>query len=203
MALLNKQNNAKAEIEKQAMHLIATKGYANTTVREIVEAAGVTKPTLYYYFQSKADLYEKIFKQQIDGFICEMEAIAHSDSSMVDRLERLADLHFNTLRADPLLTRFFFRTIFSGSSQMPQFDFNPVIDREDHCIQHILKCGVERGEIPKEAASFFSMIQFKAATHIYATRLAVGKQVEMPDDLAQKTVAYFLHGILDNSETEK
>jgi AcrR family transcriptional regulator len=36
-----------------AISLFARKGYAATTVREIVAAAGVTKPVLYYYFEDK------------------------------------------------------------------------------------------------------------------------------------------------------
>ena len=42
--------------------LFAEKGYASTSVREIVEGAGVTKPVLYYYFKSKEELFESICK---------------------------------------------------------------------------------------------------------------------------------------------
>ncbi len=40
--------------------LFASRGYAATSIREIVEAAGVTKPVLYYHFQSKEGLYRAI-----------------------------------------------------------------------------------------------------------------------------------------------
>ncbi|MEA2040283.1 MAG: TetR/AcrR family transcriptional regulator, partial [Thermodesulfobacteriota bacterium] len=33
--------------------IFAEKGYASTTVREIVARAGVSKPVLYYYFKNK------------------------------------------------------------------------------------------------------------------------------------------------------
>ena len=39
-----------------AAKLFAERGYDATSVREIVEAAGVAKPTLYYYFRSKEGL---------------------------------------------------------------------------------------------------------------------------------------------------
>lgn len=35
-------------------------GYAGTTIADIVEQLGVTKPYLYYYFGSKADIYETL-----------------------------------------------------------------------------------------------------------------------------------------------
>ncbi len=43
-------------IARVAAQLFATLGYDATSVRNIVEAAEVTKPTLYYHFQSKEGL---------------------------------------------------------------------------------------------------------------------------------------------------
>jgi hypothetical protein len=43
-----------------AARLFANKGYAGAAVREIVDAAGVTKPTLYYYFKNKEELYVQL-----------------------------------------------------------------------------------------------------------------------------------------------
>ena len=40
--------------------LFAERGYDATSVREIVEAAGVAKPTLYYYFRSKEGLAQAL-----------------------------------------------------------------------------------------------------------------------------------------------
>src|SRR5258708_6361423 len=35
-------------------------GYTGASVREITEASQVTKPTLYYYFKSKEELYTRL-----------------------------------------------------------------------------------------------------------------------------------------------
>lgn len=40
-----------------ALRLFATKGYNSTTMDDIAEAAGVTKPLLYQHFESKRALY--------------------------------------------------------------------------------------------------------------------------------------------------
>ena len=45
-----------SKLLEAAVRLFATKGYPATSTREIVEAAGVTKPMLYYYFQNKEGL---------------------------------------------------------------------------------------------------------------------------------------------------
>jgi len=46
-----------------ASELFTRKGYAATTVREIVTAAGVTKPVLYYYFKNKEGIYLELFRE--------------------------------------------------------------------------------------------------------------------------------------------
>ncbi len=45
-----------------AAELFTQKGYAATTVREIVAAAGVTKPVLYYYFRNKEGIYLELMR---------------------------------------------------------------------------------------------------------------------------------------------
>jgi AcrR family transcriptional regulator len=53
---MSHQNDNAEKILQVGVHLMATKGYQATSTREIVEAAGVTKPMLYYYFESKEGL---------------------------------------------------------------------------------------------------------------------------------------------------
>ncbi len=47
-------------IARTAARLFAERGYDATSVREIVEAAGVAKPTMYYYFRSKEGLAQAL-----------------------------------------------------------------------------------------------------------------------------------------------
>ncbi len=51
-----------------ALDLFTEKGYAATSVREIVDAAGVTKPVLYYYFKSKEGIYLELFREPFAFF---------------------------------------------------------------------------------------------------------------------------------------
>jgi TetR/AcrR family transcriptional regulator len=61
-----------------ALKLFNQKGYAGTTVREIVADAGVTKPVLYYYFGNKEGIYLELlegplrkFEELLENFCCE------------------------------------------------------------------------------------------------------------------------------------
>ena len=61
-ALNAPQPNARQRLLETATELFAEKGYAGTSVREIVERAGVSKPVLYYYFKSKEGLFYAILE---------------------------------------------------------------------------------------------------------------------------------------------
>jgi TetR/AcrR family transcriptional regulator len=65
---MNHQNDNAEKILQVGIHLMAKKGYQATSTREIVAAAGVTKPMLYYYFGSKEGLCKagiRRFSEQI------------------------------------------------------------------------------------------------------------------------------------------
>lgn len=56
-----KDSSVAADVTRAAVELFASNGYANTSVQQIVEAAGVTKGAMYHYFESKDDLLFGIY----------------------------------------------------------------------------------------------------------------------------------------------
>ena len=62
-------------IARSAARLFAERGYDATSVREIVEAAGVAKPTLYYYFRSKEGLAQALLTVPLTNLVAELRRI--------------------------------------------------------------------------------------------------------------------------------
>jgi AcrR family transcriptional regulator len=60
------------KLMRVSVELFAEQGYAQTSVQQIVDAAGVTKGALYHYFKSKDDLlfdiYDRILSLQREHF---------------------------------------------------------------------------------------------------------------------------------------
>ena len=56
------------KIVECALDLFCRKGYESVGVQEICTAAGVTKPTLYYYFKSKYGLLEELLEEKYAEF---------------------------------------------------------------------------------------------------------------------------------------
>lgn len=64
------------EIIDAAVRIIAELGYANTTTKEIADAADIAEGTLYNYFESKRDILLGIlqrFQQEADELLDEIE----------------------------------------------------------------------------------------------------------------------------------
>jgi AcrR family transcriptional regulator len=58
-----KNINSKEIILESALTLFSEKGYEGAGISEIVQMAGVTKPTLYYFFHSKEGLFQELLNQ--------------------------------------------------------------------------------------------------------------------------------------------
>src|SRR5213079_1613249 len=50
-----------------ALEVFARQGFHGTTMNEVAEAAGVTKPVLYQHFRSKRDLFLALLAEVGDG----------------------------------------------------------------------------------------------------------------------------------------
>lgn len=90
--------NAKGEMGTMARHLarvaaklFADRGYEATSVREIVEAAGVAKPTLYYHFQSKEGLATALVTVPLSNLVATLRHIVTTFEDPISCLEQVIE----------------------------------------------------------------------------------------------------------------
>ncbi len=81
---------------KAAEELFVEKGFENTSIEEVVKHAGLTKRTLYQYFQSKEDLYYAVaLKGARQLYETSMDALRRGENAREKiRLANLAHLEF-------------------------------------------------------------------------------------------------------------
>ena len=83
--------------------LFFERGYAQTTVADIVDALGVTKPYLYYYFNGKDDIFEQLCWRASVACLCSMHAEAGDTRPagvrLAEGLHRLAAANIRYFRA--------------------------------------------------------------------------------------------------------
>ncbi|SMD05507.1 TetR/AcrR family transcriptional regulator [Kibdelosporangium aridum] len=87
--------DTKQRILDAARELFAAQGVQKTSLREIADRLGISKPALYYHFSSREDLVRTIVGPVIDGgeeFIRKLEQQPEIDKRTV--LEEYFDLHY-------------------------------------------------------------------------------------------------------------
>ncbi|TWD82980.1 TetR family transcriptional regulator [Kribbella amoyensis] len=69
-----RSGDTKARIQQAALDLFAAKGLRQTSLRDIADRLGMTKPALYYHFASRDELVSSLAKPLIDDFDAYVDA---------------------------------------------------------------------------------------------------------------------------------
>src|SRR4051812_17115168 len=99
-------------IEEAATRLFAQRGYLATTVEDIVQAAGVTKPMLYRHFESKQELCVALLRRYRDELVA--APLARFTPGADDRHSQLAamgDAWLGWIEGHPDAARLLFKPI--------------------------------------------------------------------------------------------
>ena len=81
------------------------RGYDAVGVQEIVDAAGITKPTLYHYFGSKHGLLEEVLSEHFGSLNKEVEKAAQYNGDLVLTLEKTTRAFFEFSSRYPVFYR--------------------------------------------------------------------------------------------------
>lgn len=138
-----RKNNNKNEIVDAAEKLFFNKGYRDSTMDEIAKEAGYTKKTLYSYFTSKEEIYERIVER---GYIILnnlfLEALnKNKDSSEILKIRSLgyAFLEFEGEYRGYFKAIFESECSYEGSEELE----GKIIEILQNCIRE----GIRKGEI--------------------------------------------------------
>lgn len=89
----------RAELLQKSALLFRTKGYDNTTVRDIAAAAGIQAGSWFYHFKSKQDILAAIMEQGLARSLAEIESIARQPLAPRELLRQLVEAHLHMLLA--------------------------------------------------------------------------------------------------------
>jgi TetR/AcrR family transcriptional regulator len=151
----NHEPGVKKTLLLAGINIFAEKGYASTSVREIVSAAGVTKPVLYYYFQSKEGLFQAI----LDSAAVEQEVILEEalqkPGTALERIVHLYRRIYQGLMENLQLFKLINHLFFGPPQGAPRYDIERFHRRMMEVIREIYLGGLRQGEVrainPEEA----------------------------------------------------
>jgi AcrR family transcriptional regulator len=129
-----------------ATKLFTRKGYTATTVREIVAAAGVTKPVLYYYFRNKEGIYIELIRGAFAKFDALLDASRTQRGSATERLLHLSDQAFSLFMENIEVARLMYSIYYGPPQGAPFFDFDTYHTKLHDAIRRLVKEGIRKGE---------------------------------------------------------
>ena len=90
-----------------ALELFAVRGYSAVGVQEIVDAVGVTKPTLYHYFNGKQGVLEQIIKSKTSGFLQVFINASEYQHDLTYSLQKMMNAILSFAKEDSVFFRYF------------------------------------------------------------------------------------------------
>jgi AcrR family transcriptional regulator len=138
-----------AEILSAALASFAEHGFAATRLDDVAARAGVTKGTLYLYFDSKEELFKAVVRQQMVPNLERAEAmVAGSAASSLDLLERLVRTFAREVIGSPIgaIPKLVLTEV-GNFPDLARFYREAVVDRGKALLRKVIERGVAAGEL--------------------------------------------------------
>ncbi len=177
-----------------ALSLFSQRGYAAVGVQDVVEAAGLTKPTLYHYFGSKRGLIEALLAREVKPLVENISQSATYHGDLTLTLENVARAYFQAARNSRNFYRMCLAMQFSPPESETYWAIQPYMLKQQQALEAIFCQAAEdhgnlTGRHKRYAAGFIG--QINAAIVLY-----FAGEIDLDDQAVNLFVRQFMHGIL-------
>ena len=193
------------------LKLFADRGYAGTPVQEIIEAAGVAKPTLYYYFGNKAGLFQAIVDQALGERLQLMREAAPPGKGTADQLVDILAAVSQFAARKPDALRLCFAIAFAAPGEFPgAFKKHDKMVETYLFLREIVTLGVERRvldgsfTIDELTQSYFHLVQHSTAMSTFQSRRRGETLPPLPPKMEpRRIVDLFIRGAAGSKKTAR
>jgi AcrR family transcriptional regulator len=148
------RDNRKSLIVNSALECFAEKGFATTTIHDIGTRCGLSKGSIYTYFDSKEAIYLELLQQATEQDKEDIRKNFHKLRSSTSKIHFLFDVYLDIDPFDPDKLRknvvFYEFTFYCKRTKTL---LEPITERGNflvHLIKETLKQGQESGEFSKD-----------------------------------------------------
>ncbi len=186
--------DTRSHIASIAIKLFAQHGFDGTSIRDIVEEAGVTKPVLYYYFKSKEELFITLITEAYDMFLSTLRKGVESDEPYPQKIKYVIHLYFEDCKKEEEedLVRLIYMAMFGPRRSNPPEEFQQLEKEHFNLLYQLLAEGVDNGfirKVPLEGAVW----HFLGAVNIYLMGLL--RHGPVPDHFEKNIYDFLFNGI--------
>jgi AcrR family transcriptional regulator len=204
MVIPTTNGETRQDILRAALKRFAHGGYAATSVQQIVSDARVSKPTLYYYFTDKADLFQALVNEAHDERYRRMHAAVTRAKDVRSQLVEILVVLFDYFRENRELMRISLATAFASPGEVP-----PGCSCADRCqrnfefVHALIKQGLARGELDKRFDSSKLAFGFYGQANSYLMMHLLAPETQLDRTMAERIVDLFFSGAGPKKLTKK
>ena len=183
-----------------ALDIFSTHGYRGSTIDQIAEAAGMSKPNLLYYYRGKEEIYASLLHRLLDTWLAPLMEMA-ADGDPVKEWRNYIRRKIEMARDFPRESRLFANEILQGAPRiiaMLTDELKPLVDEKAAVIRQWMR----EGKLAKADPHHFIFAVWATTQH-YADFDAQVRAVLGPDrggdgrfeDAARFIEQLFLEGL--------
>lgn len=132
-----------------AYSIFLQKGKAGTRMQEIADKAGVNKALLHYYFRSKNNLYNAVFKRVVEKFILPIVQNLNFSLGFKEILKEFIFQHIKTIRNNKEVFQFFFSEVWMNSKEVMEI-FLKTLNIQNKPVYSVFYKRIEKAAKEKE-----------------------------------------------------
>lgn len=114
------QTETEEKIIASAEKLFYQKGKAGTSMQDIADDAGINRTLLNYYFRSKDQLFEAVFRKALGSFVPDLAAMINAHKAFEEYVPALVEKIIDTMLENPHIPNFILQELSSNPERMPQ-----------------------------------------------------------------------------------
>jgi AcrR family transcriptional regulator len=188
------------EIVAAALDVFVERGFAAAKLEEVARRAGVTKGTIYLYFENKEALFKAVVRETIVPVIAKGEAMAQAfTGSARDLFERLVREYWRLVGETALAGIPKLMMAEAGNfPQLARFYYEEVVTRGHRLMTSVLERGIKQGEFRPVNLAVAAKLAMSPLMHAVVARRAFASC--MPEGFNVRTyldthIDLYLHGI--------
>ena len=124
------QTETEEKIIASAEKLFYQKGKAGTSMQDIADDAGINRTLLNYYFRSKDQLFEAVFRKAMESFVPDLAVMINAHNAFEEYVPAMVEKIIDTMLENPHIPNFILQELSSNPERMPQIIKEMGVDPE-------------------------------------------------------------------------
>jgi AcrR family transcriptional regulator len=190
------------EILDAAQTVFGECGFARTKLDDVARLAGVSKGTVYLYFDSKESLFREMVRTKMVAVLAEFEELVrtHQGTSRELLIELITRLYYGLRKERMARISRLVQAELESFPELAQFYFDEVILRARRIVADVLERGIASGEFRASARAFAARGLPSLLVHTVQVQCffhGLDPAALTDEQALQGLIDLYLHGVLE------